>query len=131
MRETAIERQYDSPFLDVVYAWQNRFLSPWSTHVASNDVLARTFDPISATLHTVRLQKKTRKSMPKWLPGRLAAIRDTWVLETSIIDVAGRTMYGVSRNIDHRINADGVEWQSLHEEASSQCVCGDNGMLRT
>lgn len=122
MREIQLERQYSTSFLDLCHCYGSRFNSPYTTHVRSQDTLFRRLDLETLCLYSVKLQRKTRKSFPRWLPGKLAAVRDTYVLEQSIIDPVGRVLYSASRNLDHRANADGIEWQALRELGPDSCA---------
>ena len=120
MREISNECVFEqTSFSDSVLAFWNRYRAPLAAHVTSEDTLARTFD--GTCLHTIRLVKKERRSFPKWLPARLAAVRETWILERTIVDAQGGLLFSVSRNLTHRAIADGIEWQSL-ACSGSKCV---------
>ena len=49
---------YDHSFPTVTLAYFLRYPNPYSRHVSSTDTIARTFDPVTQRLTTVRLHLK-------------------------------------------------------------------------
>lgn len=94
-----------------------RFPSPYSSHVLSSDVIARSFEPPS-TLRTTRLILK-RGKMPPWAPRAFTQIGTSWVVEVSECDLereTGKELRVKSRNIDHKTIMEVVEWQRFVED---------------
>lgn len=98
---------YQYPFPAVSLAYFLRYPNPYATHVLSTDVIDRHFDPSSQRLSTTRLHLKKSKLPPallKILPkGILGANTDggqSYILETSVVDVKDGWMKTESRNLE-------------------------------
>ncbi|KAI5476653.1 hypothetical protein MNV49_007431 [Pseudohyphozyma bogoriensis] len=110
------EHSVDAPLAFVALAHNQRFPSPYATHVISSDVISRSFHPQTNTLRTTRLVLK-RGKMPAWAPARVAEVGTSWVLEESELDMEGeqRWLRVRSRNIDHKTVMEVFEWQSFKQ----------------
>jgi 4-amino-4-deoxychorismate lyase len=99
---------YDYPFSAVSLAYFLRYPNPYSRHVASTDTISRSFDPVTQRLTTVRLHLKRSRLPPavlKLLPkSSVGANSDgstqSFILETSVVDVKDGWMETESRNLD-------------------------------
>jgi 4-amino-4-deoxychorismate lyase len=99
---------YPYPFPAVTLAYFLRYPNPYSTHVLSTDTIARTFDPETQRLTTIRLHLKRSKlpsAVLKLLPRSLlgaSATGDTqsFILEKSVVDVKEGWMDTESRNLE-------------------------------
>ncbi|KAJ9625024.1 hypothetical protein H2203_004975 [Taxawa tesnikishii (nom. ined.)] len=99
---------YDYSFPAVSLAYFLRYPNPYSTHVLSSDVIERHFDPETQRLTTVRLHLKRSKLPPavlKLVPRSiLGASKEgdsqSYILETSVVDVKEGTMETESRNLE-------------------------------
>jgi 4-amino-4-deoxychorismate lyase len=100
--------QYPYPFPAVTLAYFLRYPNPYSTHVLSTDTIARSFDPETQRLTTIRLHLKRSKlpgAVLKLLPRSLlgaSATGDTqsFILEKSVVDVKEGWMDTESRNLE-------------------------------
>jgi hypothetical protein len=90
--------KYDDPWPIVSLAFFLRYPNPYAAHVASCDVISRTFSP-SGTLLTTRLILK-KGSMPKWAQGIMPKA-ESWIIEESEVDPAGRVVRCTTKNLDH------------------------------
>ncbi|KAI0998479.1 hypothetical protein K3495_g9718 [Podosphaera aphanis] len=98
---------YDYSFPAVTLAYFLRYPNPFSTHVLSTDVISREVNA-QGRLHTVRLhQKRTRlpsavlKFLPQSVLSSISGGRsDSYVLESSTIDIEEGWMRTESRNLD-------------------------------
>ena len=98
---------YDYPFPAVSLAYFLRYPNPYATHVLSTDVIDRHFDPTTQQLRTTRLHLKRSKIPPavlKLLPkGVLGANSDagqSYILETSVVDVREGWMKTETKNLE-------------------------------
>ncbi|KAI9833645.1 MAG: hypothetical protein M1819_003598 [Sarea resinae] len=99
---------YDYSFPAVTLAYFLRYPNPYSKHVISTDVIERRFDPETQRLHTSRLHLKRSKlpsALLKILPKSILGpsggeSRQSYILETSIVDVREGWMETESRNLD-------------------------------
>lgn len=99
---------YDYAFSAVSLAYFLRYPNPYSRHVASTDTISRSFDPVTQRLTTVRLHLKRSRLPPavlKLLPkSALGAGADgstqSFILESSVVDVKQGWMESESRNLD-------------------------------
>ena len=110
---------YDYPFPTVALAFFLRYPNPYSRHVIGADVLDRRVDPVTGRLHTTRLLLKrsrlpaaVRALIPRSLLSAPAAAGDggghgqqpplaqTYVLETTVVDVAAGWMRAELRNLE-------------------------------
>jgi len=110
---------YDYPFSTVTLAYFLRYPNPYSRHVLSTDVIDRHFDPETQQLHTTRLHLK-RSRLPaavlKLLPKSILGAgsngdSQTYILETSTVDVREGWMKTESRNLEFTHILDAVERQ--------------------
>jgi len=90
--------KYDDPWPIVSLAFFLRYPNPYAAHVASCDVISRTFSP-SGTLITTRLILK-KGSLPKWAQGIMPKA-ESWIIEESEVDPAGRVVRCTTKNLDH------------------------------
>ncbi|KAG9239936.1 PRELI-like family-domain-containing protein [Calycina marina] len=99
---------YDYSFPAVTLAYFLRYPNPYSTHVLSTDVISRSIDPLTGRLHTLRVHRKSSrlpaaaiKLLPQSVLGNVACGRsESYVLETSTIDVNEGWMRTESKNLD-------------------------------
>lgn len=98
---------YDYPFPAVSLAYFLRYPNPYATHVLSTDVIDRHFDPSSQRLSTTRLHlKKSKlppallKILPKGIVGANSDAGQSYILETSVVDVKEGWMKTESRNLE-------------------------------
>lgn len=81
--------------------WQ-RYPNPYAQHVHSVDVLSRHVDPVSGTLHSLRLILKSG-ILPSWLASIVRVGKaEALVIEESTVDVFEQRLCTVTRNINHR-----------------------------
>ncbi|GAA5870993.1 hypothetical protein JCM16303_001654 [Sporobolomyces ruberrimus] len=100
---------YEVPLPYIILAHNQRYPSPYGTHILSSDVISRSFDPSNNVLTTTRLMNK-RGKMPKWAPSFISSIGTSWVIEETQVDLnlyeegqdggAGE-LRTRSRNLDH------------------------------
>ncbi|KZT06310.1 MSF1-domain-containing protein [Laetiporus sulphureus 93-53] len=90
---------YDDPWSIVSYAFFMRYPNPLASHVLSCDVVSRTLTP-SGTLLTTRLILKSG-ALPRWAPKGIVSRAESWVVEESEVDPAGRVVRCSTRNLDH------------------------------
>lgn len=99
---------YSYPFPAVTLAYFLRYPNPYSTHVLSTDTIARSYDPETQRLTTIRLHLKRSKlpaAVLKLLPRSLlgaSAGGDTqsYILEKSVVDAKEGWMDTESRNLE-------------------------------
>jgi 4-amino-4-deoxychorismate lyase len=99
---------YDYSFSAVSLAFFLRYPNPYSRHVASTDTISRNFDPETQRLTTVRLHVKRSRLPPavlRLIPrSTLGADENgstqSFILETSVVDVKQGWMEAESRNLD-------------------------------
>ncbi|KAL9131354.1 MAG: hypothetical protein Q9217_000681 [Psora testacea] len=98
---------YEYPFPAVSLAYLLRYPNPYATHVLSTDVIDRHFDPGTQRLSTTRLHlKKSKlppamlKLLPKGILGGGGDAGESYVLETSVVDVKEGWMQTESRNLE-------------------------------
>jgi 4-amino-4-deoxychorismate lyase len=99
---------YPYPFPAVTLAYFLRYPNPYSTHVLSTDTIARSFDPTTQRLTTIRLHLKRSKlpaAVLKLLPRSLLGASasgdtQTFILEKSVVDMREGTMDTESRNLE-------------------------------
>lgn len=99
---------YAYPFPAVTLAYFLRYPNPYSTHVLSTDTIARSYDPETQRLTTVRLHLKRSKlpsAVLKLLPRSLlgaSANGDTqsFILERIVVDLKAGVMDTESRNLE-------------------------------
>lgn len=102
------QETYPYSFPAVTLAYFLRYPNPYATHVLSTDTIARSFDPATQRLTTIRLHLKRSKLpaailrlLPKSLLGASAAgDTQTYILEKSVVDVKEGWMDTESRNLE-------------------------------
>lgn len=113
---------YSHPFPTVTLAYFLRYCSPqinpFASHVLSTDTISRHVDPATGRLHTTRIHlKKSRmpgavyKLLPTSITGGTGD-KETYVLETSIVDVKQGWMRTESRNLNFASILSVVEQQT-------------------
>ncbi|CAL1696317.1 unnamed protein product [Somion occarium] len=90
---------YDDPWSIVSFAFFLRYPNPFASHVASVDVISRSFSPTGSLL-TTRLILK-RGSLPRWAPRGIIAKAESWIVEESEVDPEGRVVRCTTKNLDH------------------------------
>jgi 4-amino-4-deoxychorismate lyase len=98
---------YDYSFPAVTLAYFLRYPNPYSTHVLSTDVISRDIDS-QGRLRTLRVHRKSSrlppavlKLLPKSVLGNVSGGRsESYILETSTIDVKEGWMRTESKNLD-------------------------------
>ncbi|KAF8852152.1 hypothetical protein BDZ45DRAFT_600382 [Acephala macrosclerotiorum] len=98
---------YDYSFPAVALAYFLRYPNPYSTHVLSTDVISREIDA-NGRLHTLRVHRKSSrlpsavlKLLPKSVLGNVSGGKsESYILETSTIDVKEGWMHTESKNLD-------------------------------
>ncbi|KAF2763906.1 MSF1-domain-containing protein [Teratosphaeria nubilosa] len=124
---------YDYGFSAVSLAYFLRYPNPYSRHVASTDTISRNYDPEMQRLTTVRLHLKRSRLPPavlKLLPkSTLGADGDgrtqSFILETSVVDVKEGWMETESRNLDWNNVLSVIERQSYRRPALSNPTSDD------
>lgn len=99
------------PFSAVTLAYFLRYPNPYSKHVLATDTLSRHFDPIAQTLTTQRLHLK-RGKLPSSLTRFLPKIKESYILETSVVDLKKNEMRTETRNL---------EWEGVLSVIETQC----------
>ena len=98
---------YDYSFPAVSLAYFLRYPNPYATHVLSTDVIERHFDAETQRLSTTRLHLKRSKIppavlriLPKGILGASADAGQSFVLETSVVNVKEGWMETETRNLE-------------------------------
>ena len=102
---------YDYSFPAVSLAYFLRYPNPYSTHVLSEDVISRHFEPETQRLYTTRLHLKQSK-IPSWilnlLPRNILGNNrgpngeaQNFILEKSVVDVREGWMETESQNLQY------------------------------
>ena len=98
---------YDYSFPAVSLAYFLRYPNPYAKHVLSTDVIDRHFDPENQRLHTTRLHLKRSKVppavlklLPKGILGSSSDSGQSYILETSVVDVKEGWMETETRNLE-------------------------------
>ena len=102
---------YDYSFPAVSLAYFLRYPNPYSTHVLSEDVISRHFDPETQRLYTTRLHLKQSK-VPPWilslLPRNILGSNrgpngeaQNFILEKSVVDIREGWMETESQNLQY------------------------------
>ena len=118
---------YDYGFSAVSLAYFLRYPNPYSRHVASTDTISRSFDPETQRLTTVRLHLKKSRLPPavlKLLPSSSLGANDdgntqSFILETSVVDVKEGWMETESRNLNWDNVLSVIERHSYRRQDSS------------
>lgn len=121
---------YDYSFPAVTLAYFLRYPNPYSTHVLSTDVISRTVDPDTNQLTTIRIHHKRSRLPPailKLLPKSVlngsvseSGKSNSYILETSTIDIREGWMKTESRNLD---------WTGILSVVERQTFSRDVGAL--
>lgn len=125
---------YDYSFPAVTLAYFLRYPNPYSTHVLSTDVISRSIDPTSGRLHTLRVHRKSSrlppavlKLLPKTVLGSVSGGRsESYILESSIIDVKEGWMKTESKNLDWTGILSVVEKQEYQRKVPVDLDNGDD-----
>jgi len=104
---------YDDPWPTVAFAFFLRYPNRYAAHVLSCDVIDRHLTP-SGTLRTTRLILK-RGALPAWFPRSIVQRGESWIVEESEVDVLGKVLKSMTRNLDHVKALQVLESQSLRE----------------
>jgi 4-amino-4-deoxychorismate lyase len=99
---------YNYPFPAVTLAYFLRYPNPYATHVLSTDTIARSYDPETQRLTTIRLHLKRSKlptaflnHLPRSLLGaNSGGDTQAYILEKSVVDVREGWMDTESRNLE-------------------------------
>ncbi|KAI4244909.1 MAG: hypothetical protein L6R40_002815 [Gallowayella cf. fulva] len=98
---------YEYPFPAVSLAYFLRYPNPYAKHVLSTDVIDRHFDPDSQRLYTTRLHLKRSKLppavlklLPKGILGSNGDSGQSYILETSVVDVKDGWMKTETKNLE-------------------------------
>ena len=83
----------------VTLAYFLRYPNPYSTHVISSDTLSRHLDPSTGKLTTIRILLK-RGKLPAAVARFLPKIKESYILERSVVDIRNQTMETETRNLD-------------------------------
>ena len=103
--------KYDYSFPAVTLAYFLRYPNPYSTHVVSEDVISRHFDPDTQRLYTTRLHLKQSK-VPSWilslLPTNILGSNrgpngeaQNFILERSVVDIQEGWMETETQNLQY------------------------------
>nr|POE54305.1 protein ups1, mitochondrial [Quercus suber] len=125
---------YDYSFSAVSLAYFLRYPNPYSTHVSSTDVLSRTFDTQTQRLTTVRLHIKNSRLPPavlKLLPRKSLSVAEdgstqSFILESSVVDVKEGWMETESKNLDWNNVLSVIERHSYHRPARNELTTLDH-----
>ncbi|KAA8906696.1 PRELI-like family-domain-containing protein [Sphaerosporella brunnea] len=90
---------YDYQWPAVTLAYFLRYPNPYSTHVVSTDTLSTRIDPETGTLHITRLHLK-RGKLPASVARFIPKIKESYILEKSIVDARNQTLKTENRNLD-------------------------------
>ena len=117
---------YDYSFPAVTLAYFLRYPNPYSTHVLSTDTISRSVCPHTGQLQTTRVHRKSSrlppavlKLLPKSVLGNVSGGRsESYILETSTIDVKEGWMRTESKNLDWTGILSVVEKQEYRRQMS-------------
>ena len=90
---------YPWPF--VTLAWFLRYPNPYAQHVLSTDTIHQSLNPTTNRLTIVRLHLK-RGKLPVWSKRFLSHISESWIVETTEVDLMAGRMETRMRNLDHK-----------------------------
>lgn len=94
---TFVESSFAWPAVTLAYFL--RYPNPYSTHVISSDTLSRHLDPSTGKLTTIRILLKHGK-LPAAVARFLPKIKESYILERSVVDIRNQTMETETRNLD-------------------------------
>jgi len=89
------------PWPIVTLAWFLRYPNPYATHVLSTDTIHQSLSECGRLLKVVRLHLK-RGKLPVWSKRFLSHISESWIVETTVVDLGSGVMETRMRNLDHR-----------------------------
>lgn len=89
------------PWPIVTLAWFLRYPNPYSPHVLSTDTIHQSINPTTQILKVVRLHLK-RGKLPVWSKRFLSHISESWIVETTEVDLRNGRMETRMRNLDHK-----------------------------
>jgi 4-amino-4-deoxychorismate lyase len=89
------------PWPIVTLAWFLRYPNPYATHVLSTDTIYQSLNPATQVLKVVRLHLK-RGKLPLWSKRFLSHISESWIVETTEVDLRSGRMETRMRNLDHK-----------------------------
>jgi hypothetical protein len=89
------------PWPVVTLAWFLRYPNPYAQHVLSTDTIHHSFNPTTHILTIVRLHLK-RGKLPVWSRRFLSHISESWIVETTEVDLRRGRMETRMRNLDHK-----------------------------
>jgi 4-amino-4-deoxychorismate lyase len=124
---------YSYSFPAVTLAYFLRYPNPYSTHVLSSDTISRSIDPVTGQLQTTRIHRKSSrlppavlKLLPKSVLGNVSGGKsETYILETSTIDVKEGWMRTESKNLDWTGILSVVERQEYRRRVADEHEEGD------
>jgi len=90
---------YDYQWPAVTLAYFLRYPNPYSTHVVSSDTLSSHVDPATGNLHITRLHLK-RGKLPASVARFIPKIKESYILEKSVVDARNQTLSTENRNLD-------------------------------
>ncbi|PWW74043.1 MSF1-domain-containing protein [Tuber magnatum] len=90
---------YDYQWPAVTLAYFLRYPNPYSKHVVSSDTLSSHLDPRTGNLHVTRLHLK-RGKLPASVARFLPKIKESYILEKSMVDVKNQRLETETRNLD-------------------------------
>lgn len=117
---------YDFAWPAVTLAYFLRYPNPYSTHVLASDTLSRHLDPATGKLTTVRLLLK-RGKLPAAVARFLPKIKESYILERSVVDIRNQTMVTETRNLDWEGVISVVENQVYTPSSLSEAKDGHSG----
>ena len=128
---------YDFSFPAVTLAYFLRYPNPYAKHVLSTDVIDRHYDPDTQHLTTTRLHLKRSKIpspvlkvLPKGILGSGADAGESYVLETSTVDVKNGWMMTETRNLEWTGILSVIEKQKYQKlPVAHSMVSAPNGAL--
>lgn len=115
------ESSTSDPWPTVALAFFLRYPNRYASHVLSCDVIDRHLTP-SGTLRTTRLILK-RGALPAWFPRGIVQRAESWIVEESEVDVSGKVLKSMTRNLDHVKALQVLDSQSLHELPAGYGMC--------
>jgi hypothetical protein len=84
----------------VTLAWFLRYPNPYAMHVLSTDTIHQSITE-TGILKVVRLHLK-RGKLPVWSKRFLSHISESWIVETTWVDLRNGVMETRMRNLDHK-----------------------------
>ncbi|KAI5805856.1 PRELI-like family-domain-containing protein [Geopyxis carbonaria] len=106
---------YDYQWPAVTLAYFLRYPNPYSTHVVSTDTLSSHLDPQTGLLHITRIHLK-RGKLPASVARFIPKIKESYILEKSIVDQRNKKLSTETRNLD---------WDGVLSVVENQVYTGD------